>query len=55
MPHGSMESNSTPCDAQHVQVACEAGAWDIARMLVEKKANIKAVGKDQWTPLRECW
>jgi hypothetical protein len=33
--------------------ACQSGSWAVGTLLIEAKANVKAVGKDQWTPLRE--
>jgi len=36
------------------QVACQAGAWPVAKLLLQKgKASAAAAGKDSWTPLRE--
>uniref|UniRef100_A0A7S0RFD2 Uncharacterized protein n=1 Tax=Chlamydomonas leiostraca TaxID=1034604 RepID=A0A7S0RFD2_9CHLO len=37
-----------------LMAACKAGSWEVGKVLVEGKANVKALGKDSWTPLHFC-
>lgn len=36
-----------------LMLACQSGAWEVGRKLLEAKADASAIGKDSWTAMRE--